>query len=111
MTDKKYVMKNNCYGLVCRKKADNKKIRGVTQLNKIASQRSLCTVCTFRKSTFLKQKSESMLTYCLKCKKNPKNVYSKAVKTKDGRPFLLPKNAVCGSKKSRFMKEQEEKRL
>ena len=52
-----------------------------------------------------------MLTYCLKCKKNPKNIYSEAVKTKDGRPFLLSKQAVCGSKKSRFIKEQEEKRL
>ena len=32
-------------------------------------------------------------------------------KTKDGRPFLLSKCAVCGSKNSRFIKEQEAKGL
>ena len=40
-----------------KKKTDNKKIRGVTLLNKIASQRSLCTVFTSRKSTLAKHKS------------------------------------------------------
>ena len=42
----------NTYCLVCRKKADNKKIRAVALVNKIATQRSLCTVCTSSKSTF-----------------------------------------------------------
>ena len=36
------------------KKTDNNKIRGVALINKIATQRSLCTVRTSRKSTFLK---------------------------------------------------------
>ena len=56
MTGKKYVKKKkNTYSLICRKRADNKKIRGVALVNKIAIQRSLCTVCTSRKSTFLKR--------------------------------------------------------
>ena len=38
----------------CIKKADDQKIKGVTLVTKITIQRSLCTVCTSRKSTFLK---------------------------------------------------------
>ena len=48
-----------------------------------------------------------MLTYCLKCRKNTNNKNAKMVKTKNGRLALSSKCAVCGSKKSRFMKEQE----
>ena len=48
-----------------------------------------------------------MLTYCLKCKKNTKNIDAKMMKSKNGRLMLLSKCAVCGSKKSKFMKEQE----
>ena len=47
-----------------------------------------------------------MLTYCLKCKKNTRNIYSKVLKTKNGRTMLSSKCAVCRSKKSRFMKGQ-----
>ena len=52
-----------------------------------------------------------MLTYCLKCKKNTKNVDSKVFKTKNGRSMLSSKCAICGGKKPRFMKEQEAKEL
>ena len=52
-----------------------------------------------------------MLTYCLKCKKDTENVNSKVIKTKNGRPLLLSKCAVCGNKKSGFIKEQEAKGL
>ena len=52
-----------------------------------------------------------MLTYCLKCKKNTKNINAKMLKTKNDRLNLSSKCAVCGSKKSRFMKEQEAKGL
>ena len=38
--------------------------------------------------------------------KNTENVDPKVLKTKNGRTMLLSKCAVCGSKKSRFMKEQ-----
>ena len=48
-----------------------------------------------------------MLTYCLKCKRNTKNTDAKMIKIKYGRLNLSSKCAVCGSKKSRFMKEQE----
>ena len=52
-----------------------------------------------------------MLPYCLKCKRNTKNIDSKILKTKNGRSMLSSKCAVCGSKKSIFMKEQEAKGL
>ena len=52
-----------------------------------------------------------MLTYCLKYKKNTKNIDAKMLKTKNGRLSLSSKCAVCGNKKSRFMKEQEAKGL
>ena len=48
-----------------------------------------------------------MLTYCLKCRKNTENKNAKMVKTKNRRLALSSKCVVCGSKKSRFMKEQE----
>ena len=52
-----------------------------------------------------------MLTYCLKCHKSTENVNSKVLKTKNSRSMLLSKCTICGSKKSRFMKEQEAKEL
>ena len=45
-----------------------------------------------------------MLTYCLRCKKNTKNIDAKTMKTKNGR-FML--SSKCGSKKSNIMKQQE----
>ena len=52
-----------------------------------------------------------MLTYCLKCKSNTENKDVKMIKTKNGRVILPSKCAICGSKKSRLMKEQEAKEL
>ena len=52
-----------------------------------------------------------MLTYCLKCKRNTKNIDAKMLKTEYGRLALSSKCAVCGNKKSRFMKKQEAKGL
>ena len=49
----------------------------------------------------------NMLTYCLRCRKDPENKNAKMVKTKNGRLALSSKFAVCGSKKLRFIKEQE----
>ena len=48
-----------------------------------------------------------MLIYCLKCKKNSKNKEAKMIRTKNGRLSLSSKCAVCGSKRSRFMKEKK----
>ena len=52
-----------------------------------------------------------MLTYCLKCKKNTKNINARMIKTKNDRFALSSKYAVCGSRKSKFMKKQEAKGL
>ena len=52
-----------------------------------------------------------MLTYCLKCKKDTESVDSKLLKTKNGRTVLSSKCTVCGSKKSKFIKQQEAKGL
>ena len=52
-----------------------------------------------------------MLSYCWKCKNNIENVDPKVIKAKNGRTMLSSKCAVCDSKKSRFMKEQEASRL
>ena len=48
-----------------------------------------------------------MLIYCLKCKKNTKNIEAKMMKTKNGRFVLSSKCSISCSKKSKFMKEQE----
>ena len=50
-----------------------------------------------------------MLTYCVKCRKNTENLDSKIFKTRNERMIMQSKCAVCGSKKSRFMKEKEAK--
>ena len=52
-----------------------------------------------------------MLTYCSKCKKDTESNDSKMLKTKNGRSMLSSKCAVCGSKNSRFEKDQEAKGL
>ena len=52
-----------------------------------------------------------MLTYCLKCKKNTKNVDAKMKKTKNSRLMLSSKRVVCGSKKSGILKEEEAEEL
>ena len=48
-----------------------------------------------------------METYCLKFKKNTKNLYSKILKTKNNRLIMQSKCSDCGNKKSRFIKKQE----
>ena len=50
-----------------------------------------------------------MLLYCLKCRGNTKSKNPKVVRIKHGRRMLLWKCAVCNSKKSKFLKEQEAK--
>ena len=52
-----------------------------------------------------------MLTYCLKCNKITENKDAKMMQTKNGGIALSSKCAICGSKKSRLMKEQEAKGL
>ena len=48
-----------------------------------------------------------MLSYCLKCRKSTESKNPKVARTKNGRIMLLSKCAVCNSKKSKFLKQQE----
>ena len=48
-----------------------------------------------------------MLPYCLKRRKNTESKNPRAVKTKIGRITLSSNCAVCGSKKSKFIREQK----
>ena len=52
-----------------------------------------------------------MKSYCLKCRKDTENINPKISKTSNGRTMLLSKCAICGSKKSKFFKNQEAKAL
>ena len=52
-----------------------------------------------------------MKSYFLKCRKDTDNVNPKISKTSNGRTMVLSNCAICNSKKSRFIKNQEAKGL
>ena len=52
-----------------------------------------------------------MLSYCLKCKRNTESINPKVLKTVSGKTTMLSKCVTCGSKKSKFIKEQQAKGL
>ena len=52
-----------------------------------------------------------MLSYCLKCKKSTESINPKVSKTTNGKAIILSTCAICGSKKSKFIKEEETKGL
>ena len=52
-----------------------------------------------------------MKSYCLKCRKDTENINPRVSKTSNGRTMVLSKCAICNSKKSRFIKNQEAKGL
>ena len=52
-----------------------------------------------------------MLSYCLKCKKNTESINPRVSATSNGRTIILSKCAICGGKKSKFIKNQEAKGL
>ena len=52
-----------------------------------------------------------MLSDCLKYKKKTESTNSRVSKTNNGKTMILSKCAICGSKKSRFIKNQEAKGL
>ena len=52
-----------------------------------------------------------MKTYCVKCRKDTKNMDPKMVRTENNRLVMHSKCSVCGIKKLRFVKEQEAKGL
>ena len=52
-----------------------------------------------------------MLSYCLKCKKNSESINPKVSKTTNSKTMILSTCAICGGKKSIFIKEQQAKGL
>ena len=50
-----------------------------------------------------------MLSYFLKCKRNIESINPKVSKTINGKAIILSTCAICGSKKSKFIKEQQQK--
>ena len=48
-------------------------------------------------------------SYCLKCKKNTENIDPKVSSASNGRVMILSKCTICGSKTSRFIKNQKAK--
>ena len=49
-----------------------------------------------------------MKSYCLKCRRDTENINPRVSSTSNGKAMPLSKYAICGSKKSRFIKNQEE---
>ena len=52
-----------------------------------------------------------MKSYCLKSRKNTENINLSVPSTSNGRTMVLSKCAICNSKKSRFIKNQDAKGL
>ena len=50
-----------------------------------------------------------MKSYCLKCKKYTKNINPQVSSTSNGKLMILSKCAICGSRKSKFIKKQNAK--
>ena len=50
-----------------------------------------------------------MESYCLKCKKYTKNINPQVSSTNNGKLMISSKCATCGSRKSKFIKKQDEK--
>ena len=50
-------------------------------------------------------------TYGLSCRKNTENTNLKIVKSKNNKSMMQSNCTICGSKKSRFIKEQRAKGL
>ena len=52
-----------------------------------------------------------MKSYCLKCRKDTENIDPDVLSTSNGKVMIPSKCAICGSKISRFIKNQEAKGL
>ena len=50
-----------------------------------------------------------MLSYCFKRRRNTKSINPKVSKTANGKAIIFSTCAICGSKKSKFIREQEAK--
>ena len=54
-------------------------------------------------------KYKTMLSYCLKYKKNTENTNPAVSKTSNGKTVVLSKFAICGAKKSKNKKQKNKK--
>ena len=52
-----------------------------------------------------------MLSYCFKCRRNTESINPKVSRRTNGKAIIFSTCAICGSKKLRFIKEQEAKGL
>ena len=52
-----------------------------------------------------------MKSYCLRCRKDTENINQRVSKMSNNRTMALSKCAICDSKKSKFIKNQEAKEL
>ena len=52
-----------------------------------------------------------MKSYCSKCRNDTENINLSVSSNSNGKAMILSKYAICGSKKSRFIKNQEAKGL
>ena len=52
-----------------------------------------------------------MESYCLKCRIYTENINPQVLSTSNGKLMILSKYAICNSKKSKFINEQETKGL
>ena len=52
-----------------------------------------------------------MLSYCFKCRRNIESINPKVSKTTNSKAIILSICAICGSKKSKFIKQQEARGL
>ena len=52
-----------------------------------------------------------MESNCLKCKKHAKNINPQVPSTSNGKVIILSKCVICGSEKSRFIKNRKAKGL
>ena len=52
-----------------------------------------------------------MESYCLKCQKYTKNINPQVSSNSNGKLMILSKCAICGSRKSKFIKKHDAKGL
>ena len=52
-----------------------------------------------------------MKSYCLKCRKDIEDINPRVSKASNNKTMVLSKCAICGSKRARFIKNQEAKGL
>ena len=52
-----------------------------------------------------------MSSYCLKYRKNTESINPRVSRTNKAKTVISSKSAICGSKKSRFIRKQEASRV